>query len=108
MPPISSRGGQSPGDVPVQWRSRILEPFGCTWAPSARSGIAAASDRHLPAAPYEIINNVGSLFDVSDLVFIHAPGTGFSRIAGKERLKSPFYGVDGDARATSRNSSRNF
>jgi len=60
--------------------------------------IVAASDRHLPAAPYEIINNVGSLLDVSDLVFIDAPGTGFSRIAGKDAEKS-FYGIDGDAHA---------
>jgi carboxypeptidase C (cathepsin A) len=60
--------------------------------------IVANSDRHLPAAPYEIVNNVGSLLDVSDLVFIDAPGTGFSRIAGKEAEKA-FYGVDGDANA---------
>ncbi len=60
--------------------------------------IMAVSDRHLPAAPYEIVNNVGSLLDVSDLVFIDAPGTGFSRIAGKEAEKA-FFGVDGDANA---------
>lgn len=60
--------------------------------------IVANSDRHLPAAPYEIVNNVGSLLDVSDLVFIDAPGTGFSRIAGKDAEKA-FYGVDGDANA---------
>lgn len=60
--------------------------------------IMAVSDRHLPAAPYEIVNNVGSLLDVSDLVFIDAPGTGFSRIAGKDAEKA-FYGVDGDANA---------
>jgi carboxypeptidase C (cathepsin A) len=60
--------------------------------------IVANSDRHLPAAPYEIVNNVGSLLDVSDLVFIDAPGTGFSRIAGKEAEKA-FYGIDGDANA---------
>lgn len=60
--------------------------------------ILAVSDRHLPAAPYEIVNNVGSLLDASDLVFIDAPGTGFSRIYGKEAEKA-FYGVDGDANA---------
>jgi carboxypeptidase C (cathepsin A) len=60
--------------------------------------IVAVSDRHLPAAPYEIVNNVGSLLDVSDLVFIDAPGTGFSRIAGKDGEKA-FYGIDGDAHA---------
>jgi carboxypeptidase C (cathepsin A) len=34
--------------------------------------------------------------DVSDLVFVDAPGTGFSRIAGKDQEKA-FYGVDADA-----------
>jgi carboxypeptidase C (cathepsin A) len=33
---------------------------------------------------------------VSDLVFVDAPGTGFSRIAGKDKEKA-FYGVDQDA-----------
>lgn len=35
------------------------------------------------------------LTGASDLVFIDAPGTGFSRIAGKDKEKS-FYGVDQD------------
>ena len=41
-------------------------------------------ERHTPA-PYSLINNDQSLLDASDLVFIDAPGTGFSRIAGKEK-----------------------
>jgi len=36
--------------------------------------------------------------DVSDLVFVDAPGTEFSRIAGKDQEKA-FYGVDADAEA---------
>ena len=51
-------------------------------------------ERHTPA-PYSLINNDQSLLDASDLVFIDAPGTGFSRIAGKEKEKA-FYGVDQD------------
>ena len=35
---------------------------------------------------------------MSDLVFIDAPGTGFSRIAGKDKEKA-FWGVDADAHA---------
>ena len=35
---------------------------------------------------------------MSDLVFIDAPGTGFSRIAGKDKEKA-FFGVDQDAYA---------
>lgn len=57
-------------------------------------------DTHVPAAPYELIANAYSLLDVSDLVFIDAPGTGFSRIAGKDKEKA-FYGVDPDAYAFS-------
>ena len=45
-----------------------------------------------------IVNNDYSLLDVSDLVFVDAPGTGFSRISGKDREKA-FYGVDQDAQA---------
>jgi len=51
-------------------------------------------ERHTPA-PYSLVNNDQSLLDVSDLVFIDAPGTGFSRIAGKQKEKA-FYGVDQD------------
>jgi carboxypeptidase C (cathepsin A) len=60
--------------------------------------IVTANDTHTPAAPYSIVNNDRSLLDVSDLVFVDAPGTGFSRIAGKDREKA-FYGVDQDAYA---------
>jgi len=47
------------------------------------------------SAPYRVVANDQSLLDASDLVFIDAPGTGFSRIAGKDKEKS-FYGVDQD------------
>lgn len=59
----------------------------------------AVPDRiHSPPAPYPTVSNDQSLLDVSDLVFIDAPGTGFSRIAGKDKDKA-FYGVDQDIRA---------
>jgi carboxypeptidase C (cathepsin A) len=60
--------------------------------------VVTLDDSHTPAAPYPVINNDYSLLDVSDLVFVDAPGTGFSRIAGKDREKA-FYGVDQDAQA---------
>lgn len=47
------------------------------------------------SAPYRLTPNDKSLLDVSDLVFIDAPGTGFSRIAGKDKEKA-FFGVDQD------------
>jgi carboxypeptidase C (cathepsin A) len=60
--------------------------------------IVTATDGHTPAAPYSLINNGSSLLDATDLVFIDAPGTGFSRIAGKDKEKA-FFGVDQDAYA---------
>lgn len=53
---------------------------------------------HTPAAPYRTVNNDYSLLDASDLVFVDAPGTGFSRIRGKDADKS-YYGVDQDIHA---------
>ena len=55
---------------------------------------------HTPAAPYSLVDNQYSLLDATDLVFVDAPGTGFSRIAGKDKEKA-FYGVDPDAYAFS-------
>jgi carboxypeptidase C (cathepsin A) len=60
--------------------------------------VVTADDSHTPAAPYSVVNNDYSLLDVSDLVFVDAPGTGFSRLSGKDREKA-FYGVDQDAEA---------
>jgi carboxypeptidase C (cathepsin A) len=60
--------------------------------------VVTATDSHTPPAPYKLVNNDASLLDASDLVFIDAPGTGFSRIAGKDKEKA-FYGVDADAYA---------
>ncbi len=72
--------------------------------------VVTLDDAHTPAAPYRIVNNDFSLLDASDLVFIDAPGTGFSRLLAvekdkekqaaklKERAKE-FYGVDQDAHA---------
>jgi carboxypeptidase C (cathepsin A) len=60
--------------------------------------IVTSTDAHTPAAPYTLANNDSSLLDATDLVFIDAPGTGFSRIAGKEKEKA-FFGVDPDAYA---------
>ncbi|TPW35772.1 S10 family peptidase [Oecophyllibacter saccharovorans] len=53
---------------------------------------------HQPPPPYALIANPQSLLDVADLVFIDAPGTGYSRIGGKKAEKE-FYGIDGDAAA---------
>ena len=72
--------------------------------------VVTSDDSHTPAAPYALVNNDYSLLDASDLVFIDAPGAGFSRLIAadedkskrdeqmKERRKA-IYGVDGDGHA---------
>jgi carboxypeptidase C (cathepsin A) len=50
------------------------------------------------APPYPIVDNVHSLLDVTDLVFIDPVGTGFSRALGKTEPKS-FWGVTADAKS---------
>ena len=57
--------------------------------------VLTSDTRHTPGAPYATMANDESLLDASDLVFVDAPGTGFSRIAGKDKEKA-FYGVDQD------------
>jgi carboxypeptidase C (cathepsin A) len=63
--------------------------------------VATPDGEHQEGAPYKIVNNDSSLLDVSDLVFIDAPGAGFSRIFGKDKEKA-FWGVDQDAHAFDR------
>ncbi len=63
--------------------------------------VVTAGDTHLPAAPYTMVDNPNSLLDVSDLVFIDMPGTGFGRLTGKDAEKT-FWGIDGDAGAFAR------
>jgi carboxypeptidase C (cathepsin A) len=63
--------------------------------------VVTVGDQHLPAAPYKMVDNASSLLDVSDLVFIDMPGTGFGRLVGKDADKA-FWGVDEDANAFAR------
>ncbi len=60
--------------------------------------VVVSGDRHVPSAPYEVVNNEYSLLDASDLVFVDAPGTGFGHLRGKDKEKA-FWGVDQDAHA---------
>ena len=61
--------------------------------------VAIPSDaRDDGAPPYVLADNPDSLLDVTDLVFIDPPGTGFSHLIGKTEGKE-FYGVTADAKA---------
>ena len=60
--------------------------------------VAIPSDaRDDGAPPYPIVDNPDSLLDVTDLVFIDPPGTGFSHLIGKADPKD-YYGVTQDAK----------
>ncbi len=72
--------------------------------------VLTANGQRGPSAPYKLVDNEFSLLDVSDLVFIDAPGTALGRIVAvdqdkekeREKLKEKekeFFGVDQDARA---------
>jgi carboxypeptidase C (cathepsin A) len=63
--------------------------------------VANAGDQPIPPPPYRTEPNAYSLLDKSDLVFIDAPGTGWSQLVGKAQGKD-FYGVDQDADAFAR------
>ena len=57
--------------------------------------VETASPRATGPAPYSLIPNASSLIDKSDLVFLDAIGTGYSRPLGDAKGKD-FWGVDQD------------
>ncbi len=63
------------------------------------------NDTGFTMPPYKTVNNDYSLLDVSDLVFIDAPGTGFGEIITKKMggagEPKDFYGIDEDGDAFS-------
>jgi carboxypeptidase C (cathepsin A) len=57
---------------------------------------------HPVGGPYHVVTNDNRcLLDATDLVFIDAPGTGYSRVEGANAMKA-FYGIDEDAAAFDR------
>jgi carboxypeptidase C (cathepsin A) len=60
--------------------------------------VANRGDQPIPPPPYQTVPNDDSLLDKTDLVFIDAPGTGYSQLVGAAEGKN-FYGVDQDADA---------
>jgi carboxypeptidase C (cathepsin A) len=63
--------------------------------------VGTASPEATGAAPYQIVPNQYSLLDRTDLVFVDAVGTGFSRPVGKATMKN-FAGTDQDVQAFAR------
>ena len=60
--------------------------------------IVTAEAAPTPPPPYQLVDNEGSLIDVTDMVFIDPIGTGFSKPVGKG-MGRDFWGVDEDARS---------
>ena len=63
--------------------------------------VATDSPLATKGPPFEMVDNQDSLLDKSDLVFIDAPGSGFSRPLGDTKL-SAFWGTDPDIDAFAR------
>jgi carboxypeptidase C (cathepsin A) len=59
--------------------------------------IKLEKDGGVPAPPYQTIDNPDTLLDQTDLVFIDAPGTGYSRV--RPDLTKKFYNIAGDTDA---------
>lgn len=60
--------------------------------------VQLADEGFQPAPPYRLVDNENSLIDVTDLVFVDAIDTGFSRVVADTDNKQ-FHGVKGDLRA---------
>ena len=67
------------------------------WGPKR---VAMQPEGFLPPAPYHIADNPYTLLDKSDVVFVDAMSTGFSRAANAD-LSKKFLGVKGDIEAFS-------
>jgi carboxypeptidase C (cathepsin A) len=95
------KSGAEPQDRPIMFLYNGGPGSSTVWLHMGAFGpkrVVTAADSHLPAAPYKVVDNETSLLDVSDLVFVDAPGTGFSRVAGRNKEKA-FFGIDQDAHA---------
>jgi carboxypeptidase C (cathepsin A) len=60
--------------------------------------VSTVNGEFTPPPPYSLVDNTETLLDKTDLVFIDAMGTGYSRAAGRAQERE-FYGIDEDAAA---------
>jgi carboxypeptidase C (cathepsin A) len=96
------KDGEKPGERPLTFLYNGGPGSSSVWLHMGAFGpqrVVTADHTHTPPAPYRLVNNDYSLLDASDLVFVDAPGTGFSRVTpGAEK---DFYGADQDVHAFS-------
>ena len=112
------RNGGSPTTRPITFLYNGGPGSSTVWLHMGAFGpkrVAAGNGARGAPAPYPLDDNPNCPLDVTDLVFIDAPGTGFGRVgvdiqklapddrekAAKqnEELRKDFYGVDQDGRA---------
>ena len=96
------KDGENPGDRPITFLYNGGPGSSTVWLHMGAFGprrVATADHTHTPPAPYQLVNNDYSLLDASDLVFVDAPGTGFSRV--KPGAEKDFFGADQDVHAFS-------
>jgi carboxypeptidase C (cathepsin A) len=60
--------------------------------------VVTTDAEHTPPPPYKLVDNVSTLLDKTDMVFIDPVGTGFSHAVGKAQDKD-FWGVDQDVKS---------
>ncbi|HXI19560.1 MAG TPA: hypothetical protein VNH46_00660 [Gemmatimonadales bacterium] len=101
-----AKDGASPTNRPVTFFFNGGPGSSTVWLHMGAFGpqrVRTLDDSHTPGAPYTLANNEDSLLDVTDEVFIDAPGTGFSRVLDKDLGgkgdPKDFYGVDQDGKA---------
>ena len=95
------KDGRDP-DRPISFLFNGGPGSGSLWLHMGAFGpkrVVVPSDARDDAAPpYPIVDNIHSLLDVTDLVFIDPVGTGFSKALGKTEPKA-FWGVTADAKS---------
>ncbi len=99
-------GVKDPGTRPITFLYNGGPGSSTVWLHMGAFGpqrVVTADHTHTPPAPFKLVNNDYSLLDASDLVFIDAPSTGFSRNIGKKQggVGKPnlYWGVDEDGHA---------
>ena len=96
------KDGEKPSDRPITFLYNGGPGSSTVWLHMGAFGprrVVTADHTHTPPAPYQLVNNDYSLLDASDLVFVDAPGTGFSRVT--KGAEKDFYGADQDVHAFS-------
>jgi carboxypeptidase C (cathepsin A) len=94
-------GDGKPGKRPVTFMYNGGPGSSSMWLHMGSFGpvrVANKGDQPIPPPPYQTVPNDDSLLDKTDLVFVDAPGTGYSQLVGSAEGKN-FYGIDQDADA---------